>query len=50
MIEWEREERLARKRHAVSLVLRFGNHPTDVARMFGVSERTIRRWCREGES
>ena len=46
MSDWERRERVERRRHAASLVRR-GAAPSEVARIFGVSERTVRRWVAE---
>ena len=49
MSGWEREERMAAIERAVSLVRRFGNGTREVAAMFGVSERTVRRWVAEAK-
>lgn len=48
MSDWERRERVERRRHAASLVRR-GAAPSEVARVFGVCERTVRRWVAEAE-
>lgn len=46
MSDWERRERRERMLHATSLVRR-GAAPSEVARVFGVSDRTVRRWVAE---
>ena len=45
MSDWERSERVERRLHAAALVRR-GAAPSEVARIFGVSERTVRRWAK----
>ena len=45
MSDWERRERDGRRRHAAALVRR-GAPVTEVAKEFGVSERTVRRWAK----
>lgn len=47
--DWEREEHRAAMERAVSLVRRFGNGTKEIAEMFGVAERTVRRWVAEAE-
>ena len=46
MSGWESRERVERRRHTASLVRR-GAAPSEVARIFGVSDRTVRRWVAE---
>lgn len=45
MSDWERRERVERRRHAAALVRR-GAPVTEVAKAFGVCERTVRRWAK----